>query len=57
MTTIGAPVFDADGTVAMGLFVLAFRDAIAADQVPDVAERLLKATDAITESIHGRHPR
>jgi DNA-binding IclR family transcriptional regulator len=57
MTTMGAPVFDAEGTVAMGIFVLAFRDALTPDQVPDVAERLIKATDAITESIHGRHPR
>lgn len=56
VTTLGAPVFDTDGEVALGLFVLAFRDALSADQVPDVAERLTKATAAITESIHGRHP-
>jgi DNA-binding IclR family transcriptional regulator len=56
VTTLGAPVFDADGTVALGLFVLAFRDALSADQVPEVAERLTKAAAAITESIHGRHP-
>jgi DNA-binding IclR family transcriptional regulator len=56
VTTLGAPVFDADGAVALGLFVLAFRDALAAEQVPDVAERLTKAATAITESIHGRHP-
>lgn len=56
VTTLGAPVFDADGDVALGLFVLAFRDALTAEQVPDVAERLTKAAAAITESIHGRHP-
>jgi DNA-binding IclR family transcriptional regulator len=56
VTTLGAPVFDADGQVALGLFVLAFRDALTAEQVPDVAERLTKAAAAITESIHGRHP-
>lgn len=56
VTTLGAPVFDADGEVALGLFVLAFRDALSAEQVPDVAERLTKAAAAITESIHGRHP-
>jgi DNA-binding IclR family transcriptional regulator len=56
VTTLGAPVFDADGEVALGLFVLAFRDALTAEQVPDVAERLTKAAAAITESIHGRHP-
>jgi DNA-binding IclR family transcriptional regulator len=57
MTTMGAPVFDADGSVAMGIFVLAFRDTIPTDRVPDIAERLLKATGAITDSIHGRGPR
>lgn len=56
VTTIGAPVFDADGTVALGVFIVGFRDALTAEQVPDVAERLLKATGAITESIHGRRP-
>jgi DNA-binding IclR family transcriptional regulator len=56
MTTMGAPVFDAEGDVALGVFVLAFRDALVPEQVPDVAERLLKATRAITESIHGRGP-
>ena len=57
VTTLGAPVFDTDGSVALGLFVLAFRDALSVDQVPEVAERLTKAAAAITESIHGRHPR
>jgi DNA-binding IclR family transcriptional regulator len=57
MTTMGAPVFDADGSVAMGIFVLAFRDTIPTDRAPDIAERLLKATGAITDSIHGRGPR
>lgn len=57
VTTIGAPVFDAEGDVALGVFILGFRDALTAEQVPDVAERLMKATGAITESIHGRGPR
>ena len=54
---IGAPVFDTEGVVALGVFILGFRDALTAEQVPDVAERLMKATGAITESIHGRPPR
>ena len=37
--------------------LLAFRDALTPDHVPDVAERLMKATGSITESIHGRQPR
>ena len=53
---VGAPVFDAEGAVALGVFVVGFRDALTADQVPDYADRLMKATDAITESIHGRRP-
>jgi DNA-binding IclR family transcriptional regulator len=56
VTTVGAPVFDAEGDVALGVFIVGFRDAVPAEQLPEVAERLLKATDAITESIHGRHP-
>jgi len=57
VTTIGAPVFDTEGRVALGVFILGFRDALTAVQIPDVAERLMKATGAITESIHGRPPR
>jgi DNA-binding IclR family transcriptional regulator len=57
VTTIGAPVFDTEGGVVLGVFILGFRDALTAEQVPDVAERLMKATGAITESIHGRPPR
>ncbi len=57
LTTIGAPVFDSDGAVALGVFILGFRDALTAEEVPDVAERLMKATGAVTESVHGRAPR
>jgi DNA-binding IclR family transcriptional regulator len=56
VTTIGAPVFDAHGDVALGVFIVGFRDAVPAEQVPEVAERLMKATGAITESIHGCEP-
>ena len=56
VSTVGAPVFDAEGSVPLALYVLAFRDALTAGQVPEIAERLLKATDAITESIHGHRP-
>jgi DNA-binding IclR family transcriptional regulator len=56
VTTIGAPAFDADGEVALGVFVIAFRDALTPDQVPDVAERLMAACAAVTESIHGQRP-
>ncbi len=56
VTTIGAPAFGTDGEVVLGVFLIAFRDALSADQVPDLAERLIKATEAVTESIHGHRP-
>lgn len=56
VSTVGAPVFDSSGGVALGLFVVTFREALTGEQVPDVADRLLKAAGAITESIHGRGP-
>lgn len=56
LNTLGAPVFDAEGAVALGVFVVGFRGAQTAEQVPDFADRLMKATDAITESIHGLRP-
>jgi DNA-binding IclR family transcriptional regulator len=56
VTTIGAPVFGTEGEVALGVFIVGFRDAVTPEQVPEVAERLMKATDAITESIHGQSP-
>lgn len=56
VSTVGAPVFDVQGAVPLAIYVLGFRDALTARQVPEIAERLLKATDAITESIHGRRP-
>jgi DNA-binding IclR family transcriptional regulator len=56
VTTIGAPAFDTGGGVALGVFIVGFRDALTAEQVPDYAERLMKATGAVTESIHGHRP-
>jgi DNA-binding IclR family transcriptional regulator len=56
LNTLGAPVFDSQGDVALGVFVAGFRGAQSADQIPDYADRLMKATEAITESIHGHRP-
>lgn len=53
---VGAPVFDAEGRVALGVFVIGFRDALTAEQVPDLAARLVEATDAVTDSLHGHRP-
>lgn len=56
VNTIGAPAFDTEGGVALGVFIVGFRDALTAEQLPDYADRLMKATAAITESIHGHRP-
>jgi DNA-binding IclR family transcriptional regulator len=51
---IGAPVFDAKGDVALGLFLIGFRDQIPADKVPAFADRLLSATTRVTQALGGR---
>lgn len=56
LAQIGAPVFDADGRVVIALFLIGFRDQIAADEVPRYAERLRAATTRITKAIGGRPP-
>lgn len=56
LNSLGAPAFDAEGRVVLGMFVVGFRDVLTADQIPDFAERLMKATGAVTDSIHGRRP-
>jgi len=56
VATIGAPVFDADGRVVLGVFVVGFREALAAETVPTVARRLLAATESVTASLHGQVP-
>ena len=53
---IAAPVFAADGRVALALTLMGFRQQLTADQVPQHAGRLLAATAAVTRSIHGRTP-
>ena len=45
---IAAPVFDADGAVALALTLVGFRDQLAAAQVPSYGERLIAATRAVT---------
>jgi DNA-binding IclR family transcriptional regulator len=52
LTIVGAPVFDAEGRVPVALFVVGLGDELG----DDLPERLLEATAAITESIHGRRP-
>ena len=56
LSHIAAPVFGADGRVALALTLMGFRHQLTAEQVPEHAERLRAATRAVTEAVHGRDP-
>ena len=56
MRHITAPVFNADGNVALALSVLYFEEAMTASQIESEANRVMKAAHAITETIHGIRP-
>jgi DNA-binding IclR family transcriptional regulator len=51
-----APVFDADGEVALTLNLVGFRQPLPGAQVPAVGERLRDAGLRVTRTIHGRVP-
>lgn len=53
---VGAPVFDADGRVALAVFLIGFHGDIPAAEVPRYAERLRYACQSITEAIGGKEP-
>lgn len=44
------------GSVVLGLFLIGFRGQIAAEEVPQYAERLLDAAAAVTAALDGRQP-
>ncbi len=56
LSHIAAPVFGADGRVALALTLMGFRHQLTAEQVPEHAERLRAATRAVTEAVHGQGP-
>jgi DNA-binding IclR family transcriptional regulator len=56
LSHIAAPVFGADGSVALALTLMGFRHQLTAEQVPQHAERLRVATRTVTEAVHGRGP-
>lgn len=56
LSHIAAPVFGADGRVALALTLMGFRHQLSAGQVPEHADRLRAAALAVTQSIHGRVP-
>ena len=57
LSHIAAPVFGADGRVALSLTLMGFRHELTAVQVPEYAERLRAATGIVTQAIHGLGPR
>jgi DNA-binding IclR family transcriptional regulator len=56
LSHIAAPVFGADGRVALALTLVEFRGALTAGEVGEVASQLLDATRTVTKSVHGRVP-
>ena len=56
LSHIAAPVFGPDGRVVLALTLMGFRHELTAEQVPEHAERLQRATRAVTTAIHGRGP-
>ncbi len=53
---VAAPVFDADGHVAVLLALIGFRGGVTGAEVAVAAERLVVGADAVTRSVHGRLP-
>jgi DNA-binding IclR family transcriptional regulator len=56
VSQITAPVFDANGTVALALSLVGFQGAVPATDIPPVAVRLTESADRVTKAVHGRHP-
>ena len=56
LSHISAPVFGPDGTVVLALNLLGFPGLLRAEQVPELADRLVTAALTVTKSIHGRAP-
>ena len=56
LSHIAAPVFGADGRVALALTLMGFRHQLTAELVPEHAERLRAATRTVTQAVHGRGP-
>ena len=56
VSVITAPVFDAEGRVALTLNLVGFRRPLPGAEVPAVGERLRDAGLTVTRTIHGRVP-
>ncbi len=53
---LAAPVFDADGGVTVLLALIGFRGTVTGAEVTALGERLVRAAEAVTTSVHGRMP-
>jgi DNA-binding IclR family transcriptional regulator len=56
VSVMTAPVFDAEGHVALTLNLIGFRHPLPGADVPAVGERLREAGLRVTRTIHGRVP-
>jgi DNA-binding IclR family transcriptional regulator len=56
LSMLAAPVFGADASVQLALSLFDLPPAVAAEEVPMLGERLMRATAAVTKAIGGREP-
>ena len=56
MNHLAAPVFDADGRVAVLLALIGFHGTVTGDEVTALGHRLVAGAEAVATSVHGRLP-
>lgn len=56
-SSINAPVFDADGTVALVLCLIDHREPLAGREITALGDRVRAAADTVTGALHGHEPR
>lgn len=56
LSMVAAPVFGPDGTVIMAIAMFGFRAPLDASELTRAGDRVLIATRAVTDAIHGREP-
>ena len=56
LSQISAPVFGADGAVALALTVVGLPEKLSGEEIPRYGDTLLEVARRVTRSIHGREP-
>jgi DNA-binding IclR family transcriptional regulator len=56
LSLVAAPVFGPDGTVAMAIAMFGFRGPLDTDELTRAGNRVVAATRAVTDALHGRDP-